>query len=105
MAKKNSGLMSMCKGGSLVSLLSILFLIISSIALKDAGFVVAIIFSAAGSLVALFACIGLIMKGKGLEALAVFMMVANVIVLLIYTAIAIYIFFVVPVAVNEMMNS
>lgn len=105
MAKKSAGLMSLCKAGSLVSLVSILFLIISSIALQDAGFIVAIIFSAAGSLVALIACIGLIMKGKGLAPLAVFLMVANVIVLLIYTAIAIYIFFVVPVALNEMMNS
>lgn len=103
--KNKSGLISIGKISSGISVLALVFLVISSFALEDAGFFVAVVISAIASLVAVISIVALLIKDTERPALMVFLLVCNIILLLIYSVITIYLFFIVPVAVNEMMNS
>lgn len=103
--KNKAGLISIGKISSGISLLALVYLVISSFALQDAGFFVAIVISAIASLVAAISIIALLIKDTERSPLIVLLLVVNIILLLIYSVVTIYIFFVVPVAVNEMMNS
>lgn len=105
MMKNKSGLNSIGKISSGISVLALVFLVISSFALEDAGFFAAIVISAIASLVAVISIVALLIKDTERPGGMIFLLVCNIILLLIYSVITIYIFFIVPVAVNEMMNS
>ncbi|MBK6525936.1 MAG: hypothetical protein IPO32_15190 [Crocinitomicaceae bacterium] len=104
MASIKSSLSSIGKTGSGISFLALIYAVISSFALEDAGFIVAIVIAGIASTVALISIATLLVKGEKSSPFLILLLVANIILILIYSVIIFYIFFVLPAAVNEMMN-
>jgi hypothetical protein len=100
-----SSLGSIGKTCSGISVLALIYSVISSFALEDAGFFVAIVIAGIASIIALISITSLLIKGEKSTPILTLLLVANIILILIYSVITFYVFFVLPAAVNEMMNA
>lgn len=104
MASTKSSLSSIGQICSGISVLALIFSLISSFVLEDAGFIAAIVIAGFASLIAVISIATLLVKGEKSSPILILLLVANIILILIYSVISFYIFFVLPSAVNEMMN-
>jgi hypothetical protein len=104
MASRKSSLSSIGKTCSGISVLALIYSVISSFALEDVGFFAAIVIAGVSSIIAVFSIAALLVKGEKGSPFLILLLVANIILILIYSVISFYVFFVLPTAVNEMMN-
>lgn len=104
MDKTTNKLFSISKIATAISLVCFLFILLATYVFESGGFVVALVISTLAGLTALISTGILLAKGAERTGLLILLFFVNAICLVIYGVMIFYAFFIVPVAVNEMMN-
>jgi len=89
---------------TVIALIGFLLLIISSLALEDAGLIVFFILSAFSAVAALVSNVALLVNGSERTGLLTVMLISNILLVICYACIILYFCFIVPAAVTETMN-
>jgi hypothetical protein len=97
-------LMMISKICTSIALIFFLFMIISSLAMEDAGLFISFILSAFASFIALVSTVTLLIMGNERTGLLMLMLIANSLLVVLYICITLYVGFILPVAVNETLN-